>query len=79
MAENYQKIAFIGLRNKDGSYQLGVPIYVKVTELNKNGMTDTQEEVIHKISSIVMKYYSRQLSEFAINKQKQLEGAKTNG
>ncbi len=79
MAENYQKIAYIGLRNKDGSYRLGVPIYVKVTELNKNGMTDTQEEVIHKISSIVMKYYSRQLSEFAINKQKQLEGVKTNG
>jgi len=26
----------------------GVPLYVKVSELNKNGMTDSQEEVMYR-------------------------------
>ena len=47
--EVFQKVAYIGLRNADGSLMLNVPLYVKVSELNKNGMTDTQEKVLHRI------------------------------
>lgn len=36
--ELYQVVAYIALRNKDGSPMISVPLYVKVTELNKNGM-----------------------------------------
>ena len=44
--ELFQKVAYIGLRNADGSFMLNVPLYVKISELNKNGMTDTQEKVL---------------------------------
>jgi hypothetical protein len=61
--EAYQKVAYIGLRNEDGSYLLNVPLYVKVSEVNINGLTDMQEELIHKISEIMMHRYERQISE----------------
>jgi hypothetical protein len=67
-SEFYQKVAYIGLRNDDGSYMLNVPLYVKVAELNKNGMTDMQEELIHRISSIMLKHYEREISGFFARK-----------
>ena len=69
--ELFQKVAYIGLRNADGSLMLNVPLYVKVSELNKNGMTDTQEKVLHRISEIMIQRYEKQLSEyFASPKEK---------
>lgn len=62
--EFFQKVAYIGLRNADGSLMLNVPLYVKVSELNKNGMTDTQEKVLHRISEIMIQRYEKQLSEY---------------
>ncbi|MBQ8451594.1 MAG: hypothetical protein IJ690_01555 [Clostridia bacterium] len=64
MDEKYQKVAYIGLRNPDGSYLTNVPLYVKVNELNANGLTDMQEELIHRISSIMLQRYQQQFSEF---------------
>ena len=62
--ELFQKVAYIGLRNADGSLMLNVPLYVKVSELNKNGMTDTQEKVLHRISEIMIGQYEKQLNEY---------------
>ena len=53
--ELYQAVAYIALRQKDGSPMISVPLYVKVTELNKNGMTESQESVMHRISEIMIK------------------------
>jgi hypothetical protein len=61
--EAYQKVAYIGLRNQDGSYLLNVPLYVKVSQVNINGMTDMQEELIHRISEIMIHRYEKQISE----------------
>lgn len=66
----YQKVAYIGLRNSDGSYMLNVPLYVKVKELNKNGMTDMQEELIHRISGLMMKRYEKQIAEYMASVEK---------
>ena len=63
MNEYYQKVAYIGLRNPDGSYLLNVPLYVKVSELNKNGMTDQQEQLIKRVSEVMVQKYSKQISE----------------
>ena len=71
MSEMYQKVAYIGLRNPDGSYLKNIPLYVKVTELNANGLTDTQEELIHRISSIMLQKYQQQFGEFINNKKNQ--------
>lgn len=60
--EAYQKVAYIGLRNEDGSYLLNVPLYVKVSEVNINGMTDMQEELIHRVSEIMIHRYEKQIS-----------------
>lgn len=62
--ELYQVVAYIALRNKDGSPMISVPLYVKVTELNKNGMTDAQESVMHRISEIMIKRYDKQIREY---------------
>lgn len=62
--ELFQKVAYIGLRNADGSLMLNVPLYVKVSELNKNGMTDAQEKVLHRISEIMIQRYEKQLSKY---------------
>lgn len=62
--ELFQKVAYIGLRNADGSLMLNVPLYVKVREVNKNGLTDTQEKVLHRISEIMIQRYEKQLSEY---------------
>ena len=59
--EAYQKVAYISLRNSDGSYLLNVPLYVKVSEVNINGLTDMQEELIHRISEILIHRYEKQI------------------
>ena len=71
MSEMYQKVAYIGLRNPDGSYLTNVPLYVKVSELNINGLTYMQEELIHRISSIMLQRYQQQFSEFINEKKKE--------
>lgn len=68
--ELFQKVAYIGLRNADGFLMLNVPLYVKVSELNKNGMTDTQEKVLHRISEIMIQRYEKQLSEYFASLQR---------
>jgi len=60
----YQKVAYIGLRNPDGSMMLNVPLYVKVSEVNKNGVTDAQEELMHRISEIMIRRYEKQISAY---------------
>lgn len=73
--EFFQKVAYIGLRNDDGSLMINVPLYVKVSELNKNGMTDTQEKMISRITEIMIQRYEKQLSEYfaSLKKSKQEE------
>ena len=72
----YQQVAFIGLRNPDGSLLLSVPLYVKVGEVNKNGMTDMQEEMMHRVSEVMIKRYERQIGEYMANLKK---GESSNG
>ncbi len=62
--ENFQKVAYIALRNTDGSMMINVPLYVKVSELNKNGMTDEQEKIIERITETMMKRYEKQISAY---------------
>ena len=65
MANNtFLKVAYIGLKQPDGAMMINVPLYVKVSELNKSGMTDTQEKVISRITEIMIKRYEKQLSEY---------------
>ena len=74
MSEFYQKVAYIGLRNQDGSYLLNVPLYIKVSEINKSGITDMQEELIHRISEIMMRRYEKQIGEHIANLKKGVDG-----
>ncbi|MEG1751935.1 MAG: hypothetical protein RR247_02610 [Clostridia bacterium] len=61
----------MGLRNVDGSYLMNVPLYIKVSEVNKNGATQMQEDLVHKISEIMMKHYERQINEEIQRKKKE--------
>ena len=67
MAERYQKVAYIGLRNSDGSFLLNVPLYVCVDDLKGQDFSKSQEETMHKISEIMLRRYEKQLCEFLAN------------
>ncbi len=62
--ELYQAVAYIALRQKDGSPMINVPLYVKVSEINKNGMTEAQESVMHRVSEMMIKRNEKQLSDY---------------
>ncbi len=62
--ETFVKVAYIGLQKQDGSLMLNVPLYVKASELQKSGMTETQEKTISRITEIMIKRYEKQLSEY---------------
>ena len=62
--EFFQKVAYIGLKQPDGAMMINVPLYVKVSDLNKDGMTETQEKTISRITEIMIKRYEKQLSEY---------------
>ena len=62
--DTFLKVAYIGLKQPDGAMMINVPLYVKVSELNKSGMTGTQEKVISRITEIMIKRYEKQLSEY---------------
>ena len=71
MSEKFQKVAYIGLRNKDGSWLMNVPLYIKVSEVTKNGLTETQEELVRKISQIMINRYDQQIKEEIERKRKE--------
>ncbi|MDE7440428.1 MAG: hypothetical protein K2N23_07975 [Clostridia bacterium] len=73
--ELYQVVAYIALRNKDGSPMINVPLYVKVSEMNKNGMTEAQESVMHRIAEIMIKRNEKQLSDYFASANKTAIGA----
>lgn len=75
--EGYQIIGFIGLDNSDGTMTFNVPLYVKVSELNKNCNTDQASELMHKVSALMREHYESQLSEY-IAKLKSKQGGVTN-
>ena len=79
MTEKYQIVGFVGLRNNDGKYESTIPLYAKIDNFNEDGISDEQEEVMHRVSSIIMKHYGSRLMEFVKENQKSIQGEKNNG
>ncbi len=73
MKEIYQKVAYIALRNPDGTFQMNVPLYIKVSEVNKQGVPVSQEALIHKVSQIMTRRYEKQISAFMASKSTRKE------
>ena len=69
MSEEYQKVAYIGLRNADKSYLVTLPLYVKLDDLNKKEINASREELIRKVTKIMLNRYEKQISEFMQSKQ----------
>ena len=63
MKDQYQKVAYIGLRNKKGEYTANIPLYVKLDEVNSKDIAASREEVIRKVTEVMMRRYERQLAE----------------
>lgn len=68
MNEQYQKVAYIGLRNKKGEYTANVPLYVKLDEIDSKDMQTSREEVVGKVTQIMMQRYEKQLAEIMSGK-----------
>lgn len=72
MDVNFIKVACIGLHRQNGKLLLNVPLYIKTSELNANGLTDNQTELIDHIAEIMNRCYEQQLQDyFASCKDKQ--------
>ena len=63
MKEQYQKVAYIGLRNKKGEYTANIPLYVKLDEVNSKDMEASREEIMRKVTEVMMRRYEKQLAE----------------
>lgn len=75
MNDRYQKVAYIALRNTDGSYMLNVPLYIKIDDLNKNGVSEQQEELIHRVSEIMTGRYEKQIAEHIASLKQSKKGS----
>ncbi len=64
MGNNLIKVGYIGLQRQNGKLLLNVPLYIKVGELNANGLTDNQTEIIDHVAEIMNCCYERQLQEY---------------
>ena len=69
MKENYQKVAYIGLRNKKGEFTVNIPLYVNLDEVNSKDMEASREEIIHKVTQVMMQRYEKQLAEIMAKKK----------
>lgn len=69
MNEQYQKVAYIGLRNKKGEYTANIPLYVKLDEVNTKDMEASREEIIRKVTEVMMRRYEKQLAEIMNSKR----------
>ena len=69
MKEQYQKVAYIGLRNKKGEYTANIPLYVKLDEVNSKDMEASREEIIRKVTEVMMRRYEKQLAEIMNSKR----------
>ena len=63
MQQHYQKVAYIALRQNDGSLLINVPLFVRVTDLQLNGMSNDQEQLMHRISEIMCCHYEQRLTD----------------
>lgn len=61
---NLIKVACIGLHRRNGKLLLNVPLYIKAGELNANGLTDNQAEIIDHVAEIMHRCYERQLQQY---------------
>lgn len=69
--ERYTQVAFIMLRVKNGEPLINVPLYVKVKETTKDGVSTLQKEMIHKVSEIMNKRYENQIREYFTSLKKE--------
>lgn len=71
MSETYQKVAYIGLRKEDGSVLIGVPLYIKLKDVQGKATLKSQDEIISCITEEMMKRYQQQFGEFIEKKKKE--------
>ena len=69
VSEIYQKVAYIGLRKEDGSVLIGIPLYIKLKDVQGKTTLKSQEEIISFITEEMMKRYQQQFGEFIQKKR----------
>ena len=71
MSETYQKVAYIGLRKEDGSVLVGVPLYIKLNDVQGKTTLKSQEEIISNITEEMMKRYQQQFGAFVEKRKRE--------
>lgn len=65
--EQYQKVAYITLRQDNGSLLLNVPLLVRVADLQQSGLSNNQDQLMHRISEIMCRHYEQRLTDYFQN------------
>ncbi len=63
MEHQFQKIAYIALRQNNGSLLINVPLFVHVADLQATSISDNQEQLMHRISEIMCRHYEQRLTD----------------
>ena len=59
--ENYIEVGIYAMRNADDSLLVDVPVYVRVAELRKSGLAAEEENLVHKISAVLMGQHNKKI------------------
>ena len=66
----------VGLKNESGTYISNIPLYVKLSEIQGDGLENSQNEIIRRISEIFIQGHQSEFSDYI--KRKKKESAKRN-
>ncbi|MCL2061143.1 MAG: hypothetical protein FWH03_00755 [Firmicutes bacterium] len=72
----YRQVGFTIFRNEDNTAFIDVPLYVKVTELNENGLTPSEQRMISRVSEVILKDNDQKIKDKIISLKK---GVNENG
>jgi len=74
--EFYRQVGFTILRNNDDTAFIDVPLFIKVTEVNDDGLTPEEEKLIKIISEVIIKGNEQRIADKFTRLKK---GVKENG
>jgi hypothetical protein len=73
--EFFVQVGITTLRSPDDSTLMDVPLYIKVTALNANGLSESKENLLSKISDVLIKQHEKKIMQTLAGLKKQKGGA----
>jgi len=76
--DKFVQIGVTTVRNFNDTDFVDVPLYVQVSELKNNGLSESEENLLKKVSSALMRIYERKIVQYITETQKERVSYGTN-